>query len=105
MQLRALAAIVHRRRWEDGTTSWVDGLKHDEFRLASKPVSTGGHTHMRASQAKPDQSTLSPSFGLTFFLRRGRVFLLSLCRCLCLSPSWRDRKESRSPRQPTVSIR
>ena len=32
----------HRLRWEDGSTSWVDSLKPDEYRLADEPSRRGG---------------------------------------------------------------
>ena len=27
----------HKLQWEDGSTDWVDGLKHDEYRLTTAP--------------------------------------------------------------------
>ena len=55
----------HRLRWEDGSSTWVDKLKKDEFRLAPEPSSReepsklrspGGSRSIKSSSAKKPES-------------------------------------------------
>jgi hypothetical protein len=51
----------HRLRWEDGTSSWVDDLKDEEYRLAEKPPKQSGNKGSGSSNSGNAKHTTAKS--------------------------------------------